>query len=58
MGRKENYDTTDESEVFKHKNFAATRRRKKAAAIMTAIMYIAAAIVVLACIFAYVFDKV
>ena len=58
MGRKENYDTTDESEVFKHKNFAATRRRKEAAAIMTAIMYIAAAIVVLACIFAYVFDKV
>lgn len=58
MGRKKNYDTTDKSEVFKHKNFAATRRRKKAAAIMTAIMYIAAAIVVLACIFAYVFDKV
>lgn len=58
MERKKNYDTTDESEVFKHKNFAATRRRKKAAAIMTAIMYSAAAIVVLACIFAYVFDKV
>lgn len=58
MERKKNYDTTDESEVFKHKNFAATRRRKKAAAIMTAIMYVAAAIVVLACIFAYVFDKV
>lgn len=58
MGRKKDYDTTDESEVFKHKNFAASRRRKKAVAILTVAMYIAAALVLLACIFAYVFDKV
>lgn len=54
---KKNYDTTDESEVFKHKSFMAAKNRKKFAKITQWVLYILALFVIVACIFAYFIDK-
>lgn len=51
------YDTTDESEVFKHKSLMAAKNRRKFAKITQYVLYAIAAFIVAACVFAYFFDK-
>lgn len=58
MGRykKQDYDHTDESEVFKHKSLMASRNRKKMSNILFMVLCIIAALIVLACPISYFFN--
>lgn len=58
MGRykKQDYDHTDESEVFKHKSLMASRNRKKMSNILFMVLCIIAALIVLACLISYFFN--
>ncbi|HIW44490.1 MAG TPA: hypothetical protein H9986_05620 [Candidatus Prevotella stercoripullorum] len=57
MSKNKGYDTTDESEVFKHKSLMAAKNRRKFAKITQYVLYAIAAFIVAACVFAYFFDK-
>lgn len=54
--KKQNYDHTDESEVFKHKSLMASRNRKKMSNILFMVLCIIAALIVLACLISYFFN--
>lgn len=54
--KKQNYDHTDESEVFKEKSLMAAKNRKKMSKIMFAVMCLLAAIIVAACLLSYFFN--
>ncbi|WP_295433857.1 hypothetical protein [uncultured Prevotella sp.] len=58
MGRykKQDYDHTDESEVFKHKSLMASRNRKRMSNILFMVLCIIAALIVLACLISYFFN--
>lgn len=58
MGRykKQDYDHTDESEVFKHKSLMASRNRKKMSNILFVILCLIAIIIILACLISYFFN--
>lgn len=58
MGRykKQNYDHTDESEVFKHKSLMVSRNRKRMSNILFIVLCIIAALIVLACLISYFFN--
>lgn len=58
MGRykKQDYDHTDESEVFKHKSLMASRNRKRMSKILFMVLCIIAALIVLACLISYFFN--
>lgn len=47
----------DESEIWKRKTLTSAENRKKFANLMNMIMWLAALLVVLACVYAYFFDK-
>lgn len=51
--RKQDYEHTDESEVFKRKSFNSQKNRKKMAKILQWILYVIAFLVVAASIYTY-----
>ncbi|WP_298455253.1 hypothetical protein [uncultured Prevotella sp.] len=58
MGRykKQDYDHTDESEVFKKKSLMAAKNRKKVSKMTFAVMCVLAACIVAACMLSYFFN--
>lgn len=60
MGRnkRQDYDHTDESEVFKKKSLMAAKNRKRMSKIVFAVMCLLAAFVVAACMLSYFFKFV
>ncbi len=54
--KKQDYDHTDESEVFKHKSLMASRNRKRMSNILFMVLCIIAALIVLACLISYFFN--
>lgn len=54
--KKQNYDHTDESEVFKHKSLMASRNRKKMFNILFVVLCLIAIIIILACLISYFFN--
>ena len=60
MGRnkRQDYDHTDESEVFKKKSLMAAKNRKRMSKIVFAVMCLLAAFVVAACMLSYFFNFV
>lgn len=54
--KKQNYDHTDESEVFKHKSMMASRNRKKMSNILFVVLCLIAIIIILACLISYFFN--
>ncbi len=54
--KKQNYDHTDESEVFKHKSLMASRNRKKMSNILFVVLCLIAIIIILACLISYFFN--
>lgn len=58
MGRykKQDYDHTDESEVFKHKSLMASRNRKRMSKILFVALCIIAVLIIAACIISYFFN--
>lgn len=51
--RRQDYEHTDESEVFKRKSFNSQKNRKKRAKILMWILYVIAFIVIVASIYTY-----
>lgn len=58
MGRykKQDYDHTDESEVFKYKSLMASRNRKRMSKILFVALCIIAVLIIAACIISYFFN--
>lgn len=58
MGRykKQDYDHTDESEVFKHKSLMASKNRKRMSKILFVALCIIAVLIIAACIISYFFN--
>lgn len=54
--KKQNYDHTDESEVFKHKSLMASRNHKKMSNILFVVLCLIAIIIILACLISYFFN--
>lgn len=54
--KKQDYDHTDESEVFKHKSLMASKNRKKLSKLTFAVLCLLAACVLAACIVSYFFN--
>lgn len=56
--KKQDYDHTDESEVFKHKSLMASKNRKKMSRLTFVMLCLLAACVAAACLLSYVFNIV
>lgn len=56
--KRQDYDHTDESEVFKKKSLMAAKNRKRMSKIVFAVMCLLAAFVVAACMLSYFFNFV
>lgn len=52
----QDYDHTDESEVFKHKSLMASKNRKKMSKILFVVLCLIAVFVIVACLISYFFN--
>lgn len=52
----QDYDHTDESEVFKHKSLMASKNRKRMSKILFVVLCLIAVFVIVACLISYFFD--
>lgn len=56
INKRQDYDHTDESEVFKKKSLMAAKNRKRMSKIVFAVMCLLAAIIIAACLISYFFN--